>query len=477
MTAPLRSLALLLAAAAGPSIAGCSSAPSPQAPQAPEQPLPASVASQPDMILALVTGLRADRLGLPEAEASFLAALEPTGGLRFTNAYAQSASASMSLGSLLTGLYPAAIPLCSAEADSSLAGGAQPKAWCATLPDDRYTLPEVLGLYGYRTALIAGGMPQAALLAGEFQHAVVLDGTRHEGLERQLANEAAAWWQANVDAPRLLVLVLPSGGWRPDDPRLEGLSKDDLRGISSAEQQLAIDAYTQAAGRLGARLRQTLRDLGSGDSGRQQLVVTSSLHGLSLLEPQGFNDEAVDPFDHNVLLDRTLRVPLVFTGSAAPQGFTEADQVVELADLFPTMARLAGATPPAALHGEDLLALGEDADPQAWAYAELGDMLMVRRGSHMLLFRTFLHDRSSLDPELDTLLAESTPGMEPFWTMHDVLFDPGQQRDLVPERPPELSQLRGLMLAVRQGPGAVPPEYLDPQKVWELRMTRIQSYW
>jgi arylsulfatase A-like enzyme len=238
-----------------------------------------------------------------------------------------------------------------------------------------------------------------------------------------------------------------------------------------------VQAYTAASARLGAQLRDTLRGLGADTGPRDRLVVVSSLHGLSLLEPEGFNDEAVDPFDHNVLLDRTTHVPMVFTGSAAPEGFAELHQVVELADLLPTIAPLAGATPPAGLHGEDLLAVEGSGDPQAWAYAELGDMLMVRRGDHMLLFRTFLHDRSSLDPELDALLAESTPGQEPFWTFHDVLLDPGQQRDLVPHRPPELSQLRGLMLAVRQGPGAVPPEFLDPEKVWELRMTRIQSYW
>lgn len=468
------SLTLLLAIG----LAGCGSDPAPSTPTPVPEPRQPAVANQPDIVLALVAGLRADRPGLPGAEAAFLEALAPSSGLRFTNAYAQSSSASMSLGSVLTGLYPAAIPLCSAEADSSLAGGAQPAAWCATLPPDRYTLPEVLGLYGYRTALFAGGLPQATLLAGEFQHAVV-QGSEPEQRRRgsQLASELSQWWDAGGDAPRLAVVVLPQPGWRPDDPRLEGLSKDDLRDVSSEDRQAAELAYTAAGKRLGAQLRETLRGLGSDTGPRQRLVVVSSLHGLSLLEPEGFNDEAVDPFDHNVLVDRTTHVPLVLTGSAAPEGFTELHQVVELADLLPTLATLAGATPPAGLHGEDLLDLEGAQDPLAWAYGELGDMLMVRRGDHMLLFRTFLHDRSSLDPELDALLAESTPGQEPFWTLHDVLLDPGQQRDLVHLRPPELAQLRGVMLAVRQGPGAVPSEFLDPEKVWELRMTRIQSYW
>ena len=228
--------------------------------------------------------------------------------------------------------------------------------------------------------------------------------------------------------------------------------------------------------KLGAGTKRVLDALQTRP-GRERWTAVSSLHGLSLLEPQGFNDEPVDTWDHNTLLDRTLRVPLLLAGPGIPAEGATQEQIVELADLFPTFATLAGATPPAELHGEDLLAITSPGDPRAWAYAELGDMLTVRQADLMLVFRTFLHDRPSLDPELDKLLRESHPSQVPFYTMHDVVADPGQHVDLCRSQPRELDRMRALMQAIRNGPGAVAPDSMDAQKVWDLRMSRTQSYW
>ena len=91
----------------------------------------------------------------------------------------------------------------------------------------------------------------------------------------------------------------------------------------------------------------------------------------------------------DILVDRTLHVPLALVGPAdAPPARVE-EQVVELVDLMPTFLAKAGAVPPASIPGQDLLSASFSADPAATAYAEFGDMLAVRQGSRMWSVRAF----------------------------------------------------------------------------------------
>jgi arylsulfatase A-like enzyme len=468
-TAPL--LAAVSLGCSGPATEPSASAPQPGS-QAP------AVAQQPDLVIFLTSGLRADVDGHPGAEAAFVQALGLGPALRFPSAYAQSSSTFVSLGSLLTGLYPAAVPLCGIDYSAELSGADSGSAWCTHLPQERYSLPEVLGIYGYRTALISTGLGAANRYAGEFQHALVEPEAHGPPEEewRDLGQRAQEWWVANADAPRLLVVVRPGTNWM--GPLGGPRTVQPGRAVETTpEQEAAAEArYREVAAALGRGAGQVLAGL-DASAARPRWTAVSSLHGLSLFEPQGFNDEPVDTWDHNVLLDRTLRVPLYLQGPDLPAEGATVEQIVELADLFPTFAALAGATPPAALHGEDLLTIQGAGDPRAWAYAELGDMLTVRQAELMLVFRTFLHDRPSLDPELDKLLRESSPSQVPFYTMHDVVADPGQHEDLRRQRPGDLERMRALMQAIRSGPGAVAADAMDAEKVWDLRMSRTQSYW
>lgn len=471
----LHSFAGLLASVAlgcsGPSSEATNQAPQPGG-QAP------SVVQQPDIVVFLTSGLRADVGGHPGAEAAFVQALDFGPAISFPSAYAQSSSTFVSLGSLLAGLYPAAVPLCGIDYSAEMAGADSGAAWCTQLPDDRYSLPEVLGLYGYRTALVSTGLGAASRYVGEFQHAVVepeVHGPPEEEW-RQLGEQAADWWTANADAPRLLVVMRAGTNWMGHLGGPRTIEPGKAAEVTPEQVVEAEQRYRTMAAELGRGAKGVLAGL-EDNPDRPRWTAVSSLHGLSLFEPQGFNDEPVDTWDHNVLLDRTLRVPLLVSGPGVPTEGVTVEQIVELADLFPTFATLAGASPPAALHGEDLLALEGAGDPRAWAYAELGDMLTVRQAELMLVFRTFLHDRPSLDPELDKLLRESEPSQVPFYTMHDVVTDPGQHRDLRRERAQELARMRALMQAIRSGPGAVASDAMDAEKVWDMRMSRTQSYW
>lgn len=105
----------------------------------------------PDIVLIVLSGLRAD-VGEDGAEAALYRGMNMSPNLRFTNAYAQSCTPFASLGSLLTGRYPSAIPLCGTYDPNSLVPReSNETAWCATIPEQTWTLPEVLGVYGYRT--------------------------------------------------------------------------------------------------------------------------------------------------------------------------------------------------------------------------------------------------------------------------------------------------------------------------------------
>ncbi len=101
---------------------------------------------------------------------------------------------------------------------------------------------------------------------------------------------------------------------------------------------------------------------------------------MNLLESTGFVEEPVYPFDNGMVLDRTVRVPLAAFRSGAEGAATVADGLAELRALFPTLVRLSGARPPAAMSEADLLRTGTPPSGDEQIYTEFGDMLGLRRG-------------------------------------------------------------------------------------------------
>ena len=147
---------------------------------------------------------------------------------------------------------------------------------------------------------------------------------------------------------------------------------------------------------------------------------------------------------------------------------------VELLDLFPTLASLAGATRPARLQGDDLFAEAPDDNPIS--YAEFGDMLALREGDHLLTFRCYLHNGTSLDPEL-THRFENADLTGEFFSLHNIQADPMQQKNLQGQELSKLQSMRNDLLAQRKGPGAPPPEALGDEQLKALRLTPALGYW
>jgi len=482
----------------------------------------------PDLLVFLVPGLRADTAESPSAEAAFLAPFEPEPLRRFTAAYAQSASPWVSLGSMMVGRYPSAIPLCGRVGKLALAE--QP--WCSTLPETRPSLPEILRLYGYHSALIQSGPGDSAELGDRFGEVQVLPAIDGRSNWAALGLRLEALWERPEPVFAVVVLGDLAVQDRPDlrqdmglpgqpsrceqaaqrlgHPRLDGgpgveeaTSPVEPGKLSPAgpviEPSCTLDTWDPTVDGLEGppvpsypwgtveldRVRSVYADeaarVGQGihgllavrDPSPEPWVVLAGLHGISMGEVSGVQPMPKTFACAQLLLDRTVRVPLAFMGP----GVAAADltQPVELLDLMPTLLARTEALPPALLPGQDLLAPGFALDASAAAYAEFGDMLYLRQGAWSLTLRTVSHRGTALDPSLTARLQQ--PVADSAFHLYRVDRDPFQQRELKAEQAAMAKQLRQRMIDIRIGPGAPPEELMDAERSMELRLQGSEGYW
>ena len=452
--------------------------------------------SQPDLVLVLVAGLRADIPGQPAAEARFLQPVDDalsTLGLkthrRFTAAYAQSSHGFMSLGSILAGRYPSNIPLCSTAGVP--AGQLKSREWCLRFPAARPTLPRVLAAYGYNTALLSAGIEGANYLAGEFAQVwhfqpTILAAPAQEGVAwGKLRKQARTWWTQQSSGPRLLVVASADLDLRilvnrsPDRLKFGGGGAGDLPASDAGSPTAASrELYGRMARTAGSRVARLLLDLPDGGGARPRWIVVAGLHGMNLIEPKGFPSESPNEagrdFHSHFLLDRTLRVPLLVAGPGLGAG--TYDRPVELIDILPTLAKVARARLPAGIHGRNLLAREPDPDPVA--YAQFGDMRCLRSGPLMLTFRGFLHSASSLDPDIPGTLRTSIEESRNMLTLNNVIKDPWQEHDLSGSSPVQLRQLHAELVSREEKLARVPREAGSQAELRQLlRNSPSVGYW
>lgn len=452
-------------------------------------------ADQPDLLLFLTSGLRADAPGQAGAEAAFIQGLsqspQTTPSRRYTAAYAQSAAAFVSMGSLLSGRYATSLPLCglfTTGVKGVMSAHVQPnavedRAWCAQVPKDTHTMAEVLGLYGYETALFSVGLTGIQLVSPGFGHAEVVAEAKEGGTDwAALEANVGAWWDTHAKAPRFLVVQTSDmqvteraelQARMGVNLQLEGavaLGKDSW---ASADSNQTMTVYAQEAQKVGAQFSALMTRL---KHTRPTWGVVSSTNGVSLLESQGFADMPVPFVTTSYSLDRTTHVPLLLYSPEASPLQTQ-EQLVELLDIFPTFSQLAGALAPANLSGHSLLS--QDTDPANWAYAEFGDTLLLRVQNMELIFRGFLHHGTMIDPQMDERLKDPRSAQDPkFFTLHDVSIDPYQEKNLRFTQADAFNHLLQQMITIRSGPAASPKEiWQDPRRLWEVRMARSQGYW
>jgi hypothetical protein len=289
---------------------------------------------------------------------------------------------------------------------------------------------------------------------------------------------ARAWWAENEGQPRFMVIVLSDGESNvlqsPELPRFPERKYQWLEPLDPRIGKLRLDensvrsAYVRAAQTAGTALGGLL---GSLEGDRERWVVLSSTNGMSLTERGGFHESPVPLLTNNLLVDRSIRVPLVLSGPGL--NASTAKQTVELRDVFPTVADVAGAVVPAGVDGTSLRQ-----ESGGLAYAEFGDMLWVRDGAYTLTFRCTQHNATSIDPGLtETLLDPRTSQPAEFYSLYNVEVDPMQDNNIRQTEADRFSSLQKTLMRLRTGEAAVPTDSITPERLWALRMAPSDGYW
>jgi iduronate 2-sulfatase len=124
-------------------------------------------------------------------------------------------------------------------------------------------------------------------------------------------------------------------------------------GLDQQQQRLALRAYYASISFLDAnvgRVLDALERLGLADN---TIVVFVSDHGYHLGDRGQWMKQT--------LFERSTRAPLLIAGPGVTARGAASPRVVEFLDVYPTLAALAGLTPPAGLHGRSLVPLLTDA--------------------------------------------------------------------------------------------------------------------
>jgi len=394
---------------------------------------------KPDVVLVVVDTLRADHLGAYGYDQPTSPHLDrlARAGVRFTNARATSSWTLPSVASLLTGRYPAAH---GAERNTD------------ALASDVVTLPEALRDAGYMTAAFSANpafvTPTQGLAQG-FDTFVVLHGAatrrRAEGntapadpwlrsaVELAPADEVTARalrWIAgrdHVPAPYFVYAHYfdPHAGYFPPPAYATrfGVAEDDpLRGEAQWPLLLTFDAPA------GPADTATLRKLYDAEIAftDQQIGVLVEAVRARARRPTYFivtSDHGEEFGDHGgiqhgrALWEELIRVPLIVLGPDVPPGGV-VDTPVSLVSLWPTLAELLGAAPPAQADGPGLADLLRGGVP-ARAPRVFADLLpRFPRDRH-------LHRRAVIDGPWKLTVAPDRAT-----ALYDLASDPGERHDL-----------------------------------------------
>jgi arylsulfatase A-like enzyme len=384
----------------------------------PEQTQPASdgaLCPGCDIVLITVCSLRQDHVsayGEPHAQTPAIDQIA-TGGYRFTRAYAASNFTLASLTAVLTGRF---------GSSTGVTG------WDRGLVRDIYTLPEVLGLYGYRTAAFttdapSGFRPDYGLDRG-FQRMEITQPPRGTpdgrfrggsiGEPGETAAPVVKWLSVQGAEDPLFVMfhsrtahfpfVTSRDGTRTDEtgmtmllweagakqaqkqaamPGMAGgtaqqgiveFGPDPLHVRVQELGQPAVDVwrqrYAEGVGRMDADVQQVLDALEARGRLDQTIIALVADHGESL------NDHE-ELLHGDAYFDSVIRVPLLLRVPGLPGGVI--DGLVSQVDLMPTLLSLVGAVPPAGIDGTPLtpLLLGEAESVRGTAISEGGVSLQA----------------------------------------------------------------------------------------------------
>ncbi len=225
---------------------------------------------------------------------------------------------------------------------------------------------------------------------------------------------------APADIPR--AGDIPAPAWFTNPPHW---------GLDATQQREIIRAYYASIAFLDAnvgRLLDALDRLGLTDD---TIVVFVSDHGYHLGDRGQWMKQT--------LFERASRAPVIVAGHGVSDRGAASPRVVEFLDVYPTLADLAGLTPPAGLHGRSLRPLLADAQA-AWDHPAI---TQVRRGAAP---NTFMGYSIRTAHWRYTEWDGGARGRE----LYDADADPGELRNLVadPDHRDTVDHLRRQLQAI-----------------------------
>ena len=372
-----------------------------------------AVCPECDVVLITVCSLRKDYLGAFGFPSDISPSVDELAerSFRFENAYAASNFTLASLTAILTGRYGSATGV---------------TGWEKGLTKDVPTLPEILGVYGYRTGGFttdapSGFRPDYGLDRG-FQHLEITPAPRNspDGRYRgntlepagSVADTPLAWLaEQPTDAPVFLmmhtrtahfpfVVQPPTEGedptgmlgllWeagqaeaqsRPDQamPGMAGGTKQEgiveinredplqtqVNKLGTPATQVWKDAYASAVHLMDADVKALMA--GVKERGRPTIVVLVADHGESL------NDHG-ELLHGDAFFDGVINVPLLVSVPGMSLDNARINRVVSQTDILPTILDLVGVVQPAGIDGKSLLSLmaGTENDEERLVLSEGG---------------------------------------------------------------------------------------------------------
>lgn len=458
-----------------------------------------------DIVLITVCSLRQDHVGAYGAGLAKTPAIDriAEGGYRFERAYAASNFTLASLTAVLTGRF---------GSSTGVTG------WDKGLTRDIYTLPEVLGLYGYRTAAFttdapSGFRPDYGLDRG-FQHMEIYpppratpDGRFRGGSLGEPGETAAPvvdWLSEQpTDAPLFVMFhsrtahfpfVVSRDGTRTDPTGITKLlweagakqaqAPGAMPGMAggTAQQgivefgpdplhvkvlelgQPAVDVwrqrYAEAVERMDADVARVLDAVAARGRADKTIVALVADHGESL------NDHE-ELLHGDAYFDSVIRVPLLVRVPGQPGGVVEG--LVSQVDLMPTLLSLVGAVPPSGIDGTPLTPLmtGTADEIRGTAISEGGVSLQAPDSPYGAVIAppwVLLRQQRGCGPNSPPPPADQIPTC--LFNMDD---DPQQLRSVAAAHPEVVSSLVARWDGSRAQSREAEPLELSPEFVEELQ--------
>jgi uncharacterized sulfatase len=136
--------------------------------------------------------------------------------------------------------------------------------------------------------------------------------------------------------------------------------------VPEQEQREAIRAYYAAISFMDAQVGRVLGALDRLGLRDNTVVVFMSDHGYHLGDHGGL-------WMKQSLFERSTRTPLMFAGPGVSAAGQASSRIVELVDIYPTLAALTGVAPPAGLQGRSFAPLLRD-PAASWHFAALSEV-------------------------------------------------------------------------------------------------------